>query len=48
MRARQMRLRHASRHDAEQVWRVLNEISAPFGTRVGLTRGGTLELLTSG
>jgi poly-gamma-glutamate capsule biosynthesis protein CapA/YwtB (metallophosphatase superfamily) len=45
MQVRQMRLRHASSEDAEQVRVLLNGISHRFGSQVRLADGGVLELV---
>ncbi|WP_214410473.1 CapA family protein [Sphaerisporangium fuscum] len=47
MRARRMRLRHASADDSRWLQAVLDRISAPFGARVALEPGGTLTLRTT-
>ncbi|WP_405145270.1 CapA family protein [Sphaerisporangium sp. NBC_01403] len=44
MRARRLRLRHASREDSEWLQAVLDRVSRDFGSRVGLEPDGTLAL----
>jgi poly-gamma-glutamate capsule biosynthesis protein CapA/YwtB (metallophosphatase superfamily) len=44
MRSRRMRLRRAGRGDAEHLRRVLDRISRPFGTRIGLVSSEMLEI----
>jgi poly-gamma-glutamate capsule biosynthesis protein CapA/YwtB (metallophosphatase superfamily) len=44
MRARRIRLHHATPDDAGQLRDVLDQISRPFGTHVDLAGDGTLEL----
>jgi poly-gamma-glutamate capsule biosynthesis protein CapA/YwtB (metallophosphatase superfamily) len=44
MRSRRMRLRRAGGAEAEYLRRVLDRISRPFGTRIGLVSGEMLEI----
>jgi poly-gamma-glutamate capsule biosynthesis protein CapA/YwtB (metallophosphatase superfamily) len=46
MQARQLRLRHTSAEDTEQLRDLLSGISNRFGSRVELAGGGILELVT--
>jgi poly-gamma-glutamate capsule biosynthesis protein CapA/YwtB (metallophosphatase superfamily) len=44
LRSRRLRLRRAGRADAEHLRRVLDRISRPFGTRIGLVSGEMLDI----
>jgi poly-gamma-glutamate synthesis protein (capsule biosynthesis protein) len=48
LRIRQMRLHRASREDAAWMRDTLDRINRPFGTRVGITGDGRLELTSDG
>jgi poly-gamma-glutamate synthesis protein (capsule biosynthesis protein) len=45
LQSRQLRLRHATEHDARWLHRVLRRASSGFGSRVDLTRDARLLLL---